>query len=90
MTLSEVLSSKEMINTEKILLIFFNEVVDENNKVNIKLADISKYTNMSRPAVLRAINKLVELNLIEVKKNFASNGVYLTNTYILLGGKIKK
>lgn len=90
MKLLNLIADKEIKNSEKILLIYLNEVIKNENGIDLRLEDISDSTGISRPTVVKAMKKLVELGYIDVKRNICPYGSIRPNTYILLGGKINE
>lgn len=88
MNLLDVIANKEIKSSEKILLIYLNEVIGANNELDLRLDDISLNTGLSRPTVVNAARKLTELGYIYTKRNICPYGSIRPNTYVLLRGKI--
>lgn len=90
MKLLNVISSKDLKSSDKLILIYLNEIIGNDNKKDLRLDDISEATGMSRPTILNATKKLYECGYIDIKKNVCPYGSIRPNTYILLRGKINE
>lgn len=88
MTLLNIIANKDIKNSDKLLLIYLNEVIGNDNKKDLRLDDISEATGMSRPTILNASKKLCEYGYIDIRRNICPYGSIRPNTYILLRGKI--
>ena len=74
-----ILTDNDLSGTEKVVLLY---LADKSNgsKLDITFKTLEKELGMTRPTITRAINSLIEKQLIKKENNF-HNGIIQANTY---------